>query len=223
MVYLPISVQRRTAEAVIVPFAILAAYGLERALSRLRPTFRPPARVAALGLASLSSLFLIATTMLGVSASTGLPTHIPAAALDAFTWLNANAPADSVVLSVRSTGSLLPVYASVRTFVGHGPETRDVEAKQAEAERFFSGALSADERGALYRDFDIAYVFYGPAERALAGADADAPAWAADLTLVYDRDGYRIYAIPAARGGLASGEAKMMRPVSLLISLVTVT
>jgi hypothetical protein len=38
-------------------------------------------------------------------------------------------------------------------------------------------------------------VFYGPLERALAPDPAVEPSWSANMSLVYDGEGYRIYQV----------------------------
>ncbi len=197
LVYLPINVQRRMSEAIIVPLAILAAHGLALLLRRhVRRRMRPPLRAAFLLIASLTSATLLLTTVLGAR-STAPPLFIPGAQIAAFTWLNANAPPDARILASMRTGNLLPAYTHLRPYVGHGPETLGALAKAAETERFYSDLMRADERAALVGSVDMGYVFYGESERALAqNADASAPAWAEALTLVYDAEGVRIYRLP---------------------------
>ncbi|MCA9902675.1 MAG: hypothetical protein KC547_02365 [Anaerolineae bacterium] len=199
LVYLPINVQRRTAEAVIVPLAILATHGLARILRRLL------IRRRVLVFASLSSLVLLITLCVGALIA-GLPTHIPRDALAAFDWLNQHAPTDSVVLAAKLTGNQLPAYTNLRPYVGHGPETLLADEKAALVNRFYSDQMDDEERAALYASVGIRYVFYGQVERAIANPDSSQsgridpliaqPAWAMDLDLLYDQDGYRIYGVP---------------------------
>jgi antibiotic biosynthesis monooxygenase (ABM) superfamily enzyme len=213
LVYLPINVQRRMSEAVIVPLAILASHGLEVLIpvgrGRINRSGASPAslwfnrrlrrhpgrwRLAIIVLASLTSLVLVFTTIFG-ALSLAPPVFIPRAQLDAFAWLDSNAPPDARILTAMPTGNVLPAYTHLRPYVGHGPETLGALAKEAETERFYADAMSADERATLYASVDIRYVFYGANERALAGDSADAPAWAEGLTLVYEAGGVRIYRI----------------------------
>src|SRR5690606_162169 len=91
LVYLPINVQRRMAEAVIVPLAILAALGMPALARHLRPRLRRPARAALLAVASLSSLMIVVGLTAAALAQIR-PIHRPAAELRALEWLNADAP-----------------------------------------------------------------------------------------------------------------------------------
>jgi hypothetical protein len=88
----------------------------------------------------------------------------------AMQWLLTHAQ-DEVVLATPRTGMLLPGRAGVRVFVGHPFETIDAEAKQAQAEAFFRGELSAGEWQKLREQYHIRYVFVGPAEQALGNGD----------------------------------------------------
>jgi hypothetical protein len=194
LVYLPISVQRRLSEAVLVPLAILASAGLA-AWVRRGLSFRRrfvPAALALIVIVSMSSLLFVVGS-LGVAIHPAPPLFRPVEELAAFDWLNNHAPPDAVVLASVPTGNVLPVYAHVRVHMGHGPETLHWQAKTRDVERFFGDAMTADERRALFEQYGIDYVFYGPLERALAPLP-DSPAWADDLALIYEEVGYQIYA-----------------------------
>jgi hypothetical protein len=199
LVYLPINVQRRMAEAVIIPLAILAAHGLAVITRRIRRRQQTRIRQAVIACASLTSLFLVLTTTLGAGTARDLPTHIPQGQLDAYAWLNAHAPENAIVLSSVATGNLLPAYTDLRTYVGHGPETLDWQDKEGVTVAFYSGRLDAAQRAALYTAFNIRFVFDGPNERSLAENAASLPRdpdWPNDLQLVYAASDYRIYAVP---------------------------
>jgi hypothetical protein len=190
LVYLPINVQRRMAEAVLVPLAILAIAGL-RLLAR---SYWRRARNLVLVAALLTSLFLLLGSIL-TTLKHDRPLYYPAAEVAAFQWLNANAEPEAVVLSSKAVGNLIPVWTPLRTYVGHGPETLDAVHKEALVERFFRDQLTANERQSLYDTMRIRYIFYGSAERALSGG-IDAPDWQDGLTRLYEHDGYLIYEVP---------------------------
>ncbi len=191
LVYLPINVQRRLAEAVIVPLAILAVMGLNVLAQR----FPRPRLIFLTLIVTLPTSLLL---LLGgyVTALTGPEQiNLPAGEIAAFNWLNRNAPPGAVVLSSYPTGNRIPAYTNLRVYVGHGPETLNAIPKEAETERFFSGAMKPDERATLYESMRIAYIFYGPAERELAGSVE--PDWQAGLTRIYAEGDYEIFALPA--------------------------
>jgi hypothetical protein len=202
LAYLPINVQRRLLEGVLVPLAILAAIGLAGWARRGR-TSRALAG-GTLAAACLSSLLLWFGGM-GAALSPAVPAFRPAAEAPAFMWLNDYASRNAVVLGSFATGNALPAFTHLRPFVGHGPETLAAVEKTALAEAFFRDELTDAERTALLNGPCIApaplpcsdpidFVLFGPLERASAGTDTPG-AWAEDLTLLYDEDGYQIYAV----------------------------
>lgn len=190
LVYLPINVQRRLAEAVIVPMAILAVIGLDGLARR----FSRRALVLGTLAATLPTGLIL---LLGgyITALAGPPQVVyPPAEIAAFNWLNTHAQTGEVVLGAFETGNRIPAYTHLRVYVGHGPETLNAMFKKTEVTRYYNGEMSADERGALYESMHIRYVFYGADERALAGDSSSD--WQAELTRIYAEDDYEIYEVP---------------------------
>lgn len=201
LVYLPINVQRRMSEAVIVPLAVLAAAGLrvlaEHGVPRL-------ARGALVGITLLTSVILLLGGYL-VWLNPARPLYRPSAEIAAFNWLNAHSQPGEIALGAVETGNVLPAWTHLRTYMGHGPETINWPFKTARLEYFYADKMTAAERAAFFANpcaltlpcaGPIRYVFFGPLERALApdaGTANSTPAWAAGLTKIYDADGYRIY------------------------------
>lgn len=188
MVYLlPASLQRRMGEGVIVPLALLAALGvmvLARRWSRR-------AALPLVAATTFSSILLLGSVSLVVF-STRPPTMNPRVQIEALQWLEARGPRGAVVLGAYDSGNILPVYTNFRPFLGLGTETLDSDAKREQVARFFGGAMDPAERAALYATYDIRYITYGPAERALAGDDT-APAWADDAVRIHEAGDYAIY------------------------------
>jgi hypothetical protein len=189
-------VQRRMAEGVIVPLAILAAAGL-RVLAEHRVTV--VARGGLIVLSMLTSLLLLLGGFLAAS-NPGRPLFRPAAEVNAFNWLNAHSQPGEITLSAVETGNVLPVWTHMRTFMGHGPETINWPFKTKRLEYFYSDGMNANERDAFFANScalafecagSIRYVLDGPLEQKL--MPNDSPQWANGLTKIYDEGGYRIY------------------------------
>jgi len=202
LVYLPINVQRRMSEGVIVPLAILAAVGLRLMARRVR--FGRAIRYALIGAAVMTCVFLLFGGFLAAS-NAGRPIFRPANEIAAFDWLNANAEPDAVILTAPETGNVIPAYTSLRTYMGHGPETLFWQEKTATLTHFYQDELSNHERnslldggiistffGHLYPS-PIRYIYYGERERLIA---PQPPAWTEGLTLIYDVDDVQIYEVP---------------------------
>jgi hypothetical protein len=199
LVYIPINVQRRMAEAVIIPISILAAGGVMLLAKRTRKSYRKSWRhtsALALVVTLPVTLFLLLGGFLTALGSQP-PTFHPTAEIVALNWLNEHAIPGEVVLGAFETGNIIPAYTNLRVYVGHGPETLYAVPKTRETERFFSGEMTANERAALYEQMRIRYVFYGHAERKIAGESAESPAWANDLDIIYTEADYIIYEVGA--------------------------
>ncbi len=190
LVYLPmITVQRRLAEAVIIPLAILAAAGL-RLLARhpLGKRLRPLLLVL---MFTSTLIFFVVSTLVVFQPAAPLYRHQNE--LDALNWLNTHAPADSVVLADYALGNILPAYTNLRPFVGHGPETLRADEKKQLVERFFSGSMPLAERQTLYAAYNIRYII----QRIESNRPISDTNWAGDARLIYDEAGYRIYELEA--------------------------
>jgi hypothetical protein len=197
LAYLPVNVQRRFLEGIFVPLCILAAFGLRLwwigAARRYRRKLRISWRLAML----IVLLLVLPTNMLLllsgiVAAQAPNPAnrlfHRPAemAAMD---YLNANAPAGSIVLTDFDTGNYLPARTSLRVVIGHGPETIRLGEKREQVRRFFDGDMSAEEQRALLRLYNVQYIIF-PAGR----SGPPSP----DYRQVWSEGGYYVYAVNRA-------------------------
>jgi hypothetical protein len=116
--------------------------------------------------------------------------------LAALDWLNANAAPDSIVMSTHTSGAMLPAFAPVRVYVGHGPETVNSSEKTAIADEFFGGGMGDANRQKLLRDNRIAYVWVGPQEESLAcGEQSCFDAQRLALKPVFQSGAYVIYEV----------------------------
>ena len=200
LVYLPINVQRRMAEAVIVPLAILAAVGIE-AWTKARTRRKWLARGLIVATCLSTAMLLLGSIV--AASSPHRPLFHPIGEVSAFNWLNNHAQPDEVVLASVETGNVLPAYTHLRPFMGHGPETLEWQHKTALVEQFFRNQMSANEREALYNSIclesaptlcsaPIRYLIFGPLERSLV-PEGELPNWTGEWTLIFDEGGYQIY------------------------------
>lgn len=188
LVYLPLNVQRRLGEGVLVALAVLAVWGV-RVLVETRGLRPGRLRLALLAWAlPTTALFYLATFAAVAVQNPDL--YTPAAEVRAMQWLDDHAPTTergAVVLTQFAAGNVLPAYTNLRPYVGHGPETLRYEEKTAEAEAYFAGETPPAARAALYEGVD--YVFFGL---------GDTPAFLGEgeLTLIYEADGVTIFSTP---------------------------
>ncbi len=210
LLYAPITQQRRFVEGVQAPLAILAALGLCDAvlpwLARTRVfvalSQRPNYSAAGLqrlivvcliALAGLSSFYVWLSGVALLGFVQPYPLFRPTLELQAMDWLCAHTSPSDAVLSAYWTGSFIPARAGNRVFVGQRYETIRFEDKRAAAEKFFSAATDDAWRVALLREYSIAYVFWGKAERELGAFDPDRATF---LERAFANDQARVYRVP---------------------------
>ncbi|MDY7041606.1 MAG: hypothetical protein SVX38_12165, partial [Chloroflexota bacterium] len=110
----------------------------------------------------------------------------------ALNWLDENADSSDVVLSSITVGQYVPALSGNTAFLAHWAQTVDFYDKTERVERFFDVTVSDDERIDTLRTFDVAYVFYGPAERALGDYD---PGESSLFTEVFSSSHVKLYAV----------------------------
>ena len=200
LVYLPINVQRRLAEAVLMPLAVLAAVGLKLWAVRLSKrisigkSVRRLVRVVMLLVLPSTFIFWLTTLfgMLSPGCNLDVCLFRSEAELAAMDWLAANSADEAAVMGSFRTGNFLPIRTNLRPFLGHGPETLYSEDKDELVDEFYMGEVSMERRNQLLAGYGIDYVIFGPLERAIGD---DASAWNAGMTRVYSQSGYDIYEV----------------------------
>lgn len=191
LAYAPFNLQRRLPDGVWVALSVLAIAGL----ARLRAARRRTVLIQApLWLCFPSTIILLAGGMLTAS-SLSRPVYRPLAEVRAFQYLKDRAPKGAVVLASYDTGNALPAWAPVRVLIGHGPESVALEELRPLVAAFYQTQTPGMARQALIERFEIAYIFWGPAERQHGGWD---PGLAEGLLPVYDSRGYQIFAVGGA-------------------------
>ena len=192
LLYAPFNLQRRLIEGYQVPLTTIAVLGVDRVIwPRLsRRTSRPrPLAAGMLLLLIPSSLVLVAGSALTVLAGAS-PIFHAAEEVAIAAWLTDNAPEGALVVSDYGSGNVLPGWAPVRSYYGHGPETVDFATKKEHILRFYAKETDEDWRRSFLGANEVCYVLEGPAERSLGGFR---PAEAPYLKLVYQRDDWALY------------------------------
>jgi hypothetical protein len=188
LVYLPLNVQRRLGEGVLVALAVLAVWGIQ-VLVETRGMKPGRLRLALLAWALPTTALFYMVTFIGVVMENP-DLYSYANEVRAMAWLDDHTPESergAVVLMQFNEGNVLPAYTNLRPYVGHGPETLNYEDKTTEVEAYFAGDYLPETRDAFYEQVD--YVFFGL---------DDTPDFLADdeLTLIYDEDGVTIFSVP---------------------------
>jgi hypothetical protein len=162
LLYIPFNLQRRLIEGYQLALYTVAVIGMGIIInSRLKRLIT----VGVLMLMIPTSLMLVVGST-AAAASGRDPIYHSSEQVEMAQWLQQNSADDALVLSGYRTGNFLPVWAPVRVYYGHGPETIHFEQKQADVERFFSSGDSA-WRLEFILENGIDYFVCGPEERIL--------------------------------------------------------
>ncbi|HVO42266.1 MAG TPA: hypothetical protein VMT34_06575 [Aggregatilineales bacterium] len=204
LAYFPIAVQRRLLEGIFVPLCIMAVWGMNLWWIGMRRRLRRRSPIRAmlawrravlliLGLTLPTSILLLLIGA-GNAQHRAEPLFHSSGEIAVLDWMNANLPADSVVLCDFSTGNYLPARADLRVFIGHSPETLYIDTiKRPLMMRFYGGALNDAQQRDFFATYGIRYVLFSPEQQ----TETVMKALSLVLHLLpYNRaDGYRIYEV----------------------------
>jgi uncharacterized membrane protein len=180
LIYLPWNMQRRFLEGVQIPLGILAGAGLAEGLLPRRDyqerRWRWFALALLVGMAAVSNLLL--TTGATVAALNHDPILFwPDDVVAAVDWLGEHTTWNETVLASPEIGGLIGGRIGHRVAIGHPMETVDYEDKREAVADFFTVSTTDGERTALLEEWDVAYILYGPEERALGDFDPSQALW----------------------------------------------
>jgi hypothetical protein len=152
-----------------IPMGILSAYLLKK--------IADSSHKKKLGRIGVGSIIVILCISSGIQSAKDLYTttqslqygysnyHIPIQYIESMTYLDMHIPKHSVVLADEYIGSMLPAFASLKSYYGHITQTKDFTAKQQPIQRFYIGMLSPDEARSFLKEGRIGYVWVGEYER----------------------------------------------------------
>jgi hypothetical protein len=186
LAYAPYTLQRRLPEAVWVALLVLTLKGIE-----VRGGIWRQWGLKFLGLSFFTTIIFYLGALLGVL-NPQLPLYLPADTVKGFYFLEKNARSGSVVLAAFETSNMMPAWAPVRTLVGNGPESIHLKEVLPRVHCFYQLECTDEERIRLLREFQIRYVFWGPAELALGSWN---PSDLQDLRLVYQQGTISIFEV----------------------------
>ncbi len=192
LLYAPFSLQRRLVMGLHVPLCILAAMALSRyVLPRSSPARRTLILGAFIVLTIPSNLFVLMASMAG-AAGHDSRLYLYRDEAKAMTWLKENTQPADIVLASPEMGLFIPAWAGNRVLYGHPFETIEAEKKRALAETFYQTQTEESARQGIIESYHVAYVFYGPRERALTGGQPEIPSM---LSEAYANPGVTIYRV----------------------------
>lgn len=185
LLYFPWSLQRRFILGYMIPFAGLAASGLDYLLER---NFR-----LGLAVATLTLLLIVPTNlMILIGGFQAVNAREPQLLLNkeemmALNWIEANTNQDALVLASPQMGVYIPAYTGRKVFYGHPFETINALKMQTDVEKFFKGQKELED---LPLDKSESYVFFGPREQELGSKLLEG-----EFELVYSSERIRIFQV----------------------------
>jgi len=164
LAYMPYNLQRRLPEGVWVAFVVLAFVFLETLQNKNVQKWLK----RALYLSFLTTLLVFWGAILAVwNPSYPLYRHENEAGV--FKFLAEKVEDGDIVLAAYGTSNALPAWASVKTLIGHGPESVNLKEVQGKVEQFYREETDEEYRRKLIEEFDIRYVVWGPREKNIGG------------------------------------------------------
>ena len=202
LAYSPLPMQRRALEtALYVPLAITGSFYLKNLYSNYKK--RDP-EIAVFKFANVFIWFLVFLLVGNAVVFYNLMDDIAGRLknypgffidnqnIEAMKWLRDNTPPGAVVFSHVYDGNLIPYYGDRIVYVGHSPETLDVDQKLDQMVRFYSGLFSAEEAARFFKEKGVGYVFFSDVERGVVQGKFD-PSVYNFLKVVYQKGGVTIY------------------------------
>lgn len=174
VLFAPVSFQRKMAEGLHVPLALLAALFVgEWAAPRMRAGVASGLAVALLVATVPSNAFFVARGFRDLMNNNAAyvkslmpPLYLRADVVKAMNWLRENTRRDDAVLCMPLEGSYLPGVAGNTVYIGHWAETLHYPRKLARVLWFFSLRPQVSERAEFMHRNDLREVLYTPDELA---------------------------------------------------------
>jgi len=164
LVYVPFYLQRRFMLGFFIPTDSLAIIGLiywvKKSFRKFKLWFRPLFIFSV-----LTNVFLLLSFFFGIQ-SHSQKLFLSSDEYSALTWLEANTPSDSLVLSSTEMGLYIPAITGRRVLYGHPFETLDAKTAEKNVNDFFSGNLAVNDEEKILAENKVNYIFSGPRETA---------------------------------------------------------
>ena len=202
LIYLPVEYQIHFINGWQVPIGILATIGFFKHVAPALAHWNPIAKISSARQLSILAMLFVLVVLPSSIYFVGWrindlnrhesPYFLQRDQVAALNWLNAKSAPGDVTLSAYEIGHYVPGLTGDRAFIAHWAMTLKFFDKQKAVARFFDTATPDAERLALLKQFDVQYVYWSDAERALGSWN---PAQAAYLEQVWSAPRAAIYRV----------------------------
>jgi hypothetical protein len=202
LVYLPVDYQIHLINGWQLPISIYSTMGLFDLLIPLFKSKLPMSRlrnwnwslgipVVFLVFISLTNIYLWFWRFVDLSRH-DYPYYLYKDELQIMEWLEANGEPSDVVLSSLNIGQYIPALTGKHAFLAHWAQTVDYHEKEALVKKFYDDNFDHGMRENFLRDFQIDFIFWGSAEKALGNFN---PSTADYLLLAYRLPKAEVYRV----------------------------
>lgn len=160
--HLPINQWRLFQSFQQIPLALLAAISITE-IVRTTKIYRQAIAITCILLAAYGSLAYLYQYQLQTTQSISRYINLftPEHMLRMYEYLNANTPADSVVLAGEFTSNMIPEHTHNRVIIGHNGNNRNYNQKKQELYVFLSGNMPISEVPAFLDKYHVSYIVFG--------------------------------------------------------------
>ncbi|MDZ7799028.1 MAG: hypothetical protein U5L76_05540 [Patescibacteria group bacterium] len=171
LLYSPLSFQRRLSEGLHIPLTILAMAGVFY-LTKKWHSKEKGYNLKAYAIFIFLLIFLPLTNIQIVSQDIYIyktdpefPYYLGQEEVLAMQWIKKNSSDQSIIFSSYLIGNFIPAYSGRRVWIGHGPQTINLEKKKEINKWFWQEDNLAKEKYKLLKKDNIDYLWYGQREK----------------------------------------------------------
>ncbi len=198
LLYFPIYFQRRLSEGLHIPMAILATAGILMLAERFRnPSSAWQVKLSVLVISlgiflPLSNFQIMGQDIYNYQTDKEYPYYLNKTEVEGMSWLKENATLSDVIFSAYEIGNFIPAYSGRIVWIGHGPQTINLEEKFIKSQWFWSTNDDSEARRQFLHEQKVTYVWYGEHEKKLGSYDPDSKGY---LRLVYANADVKIFRV----------------------------
>ncbi|MCJ7623167.1 MAG: hypothetical protein MUO76_06665 [Anaerolineaceae bacterium] len=185
LIYAPYNLQRRLSVGIWVVLTIISVIIFDNKVGK-------PKWIIYLLYATLLSSLVILSAGIMLASDPSPPLFLEEKDRAAFEYLAGVSTPGEVVIASYETSNPMPAWVPVRTVIGHGPESVNLEELKQDIDIFYSSIGSDQDRKMLIEEFEVKYIIWGPHEKELGDWD---PIEVDFLDLIYDQEDYQIFKV----------------------------
>ena len=158
LIYFPFNLQRRFMLGLYIPFSLLAVIGLIEICDKVKSRGRYVYSIV-IAASVLTNVLVISAGFFGILGRDA-KIFYSQAKNEAFNWIVANTPKESIILASEEMGLLIPAHTGRRVVYGHPFETVHAEQRKESVKRFFQGTMDHKEINRLLENDGVDYILW---------------------------------------------------------------